>query len=86
MNRYEWLAAELGGRYGPLFFELRKRDRAWDSFEVAWSDDGGKTVLAAEMTIRDLDIRLASCRTERLTNLFREARERIAANQRRGRL
>ena len=83
MKSYETLDGELRRGYGPLFFELRKRDRTSDSFGVAWSDDGGRTILSSEMTTSNMDLSLRGCRPEHLRVLFLEARSRLAAMRRR---
>jgi hypothetical protein len=64
----------LRDRYGTLFHELRRLDYGWHSFEVVWSDDGGATSIAEEMTARNMAKRLAVNTKECVAALLREAR------------
>lgn len=64
----------LHQRYGSLFFELRKLDYGWASFEVVWSDDGGATRIAAEMTADDMEACLTGAPPKHVAQLLDEAR------------
>jgi hypothetical protein len=74
MERQAQIYEALTEQYGLLLVGLLKRDDGWHSFKVVWSDDGGVTRLAAEMTLHDMMIALDGSTKEHVAYLLRECR------------
>jgi hypothetical protein len=74
MEQQAQIAKVLNERYGLLLFAVHKRDVGWQCFEVVWSDDGGATTIADEMTANNMAKRLAGLTKEHVAYLLRERR------------
>jgi hypothetical protein len=80
MNTVAQLRGEFSQRYGDLLWSLSKLEVGWHSFEAVWSDDGGRTTLTGQFTLRNREVELRSCSREHIEQLFLQIRGSAGAS------